>query len=41
MEVADIKQINLLETEIQFEKLSKLGDPLVKINELIEWEIFR
>ncbi len=36
-----MKQINLLRTETQLKKLSKLGDPLVKINELIDWEIFR
>jgi len=36
-----MKQINLLGTETQLKKLSKLGDPLVKINELIDWEIFR
>jgi len=36
-----MKQINLLGTETQLEKLSKLGDPLIKINELIDWEIFR
>ena len=27
--------------EIQLEKLSEMGDPLLKINEIIDWEIFR
>lgn len=35
-----MKQMNFLGTETQLERLSKLGDPLVKINELIDWEIF-
>jgi len=35
------KQINMLGAEIQLERLSKLGDPLEKINETIDWESFR
>ena len=35
------KQMHLFGTETQLERLSKLGDPLVKINELIDWEMFR
>jgi IS5 family transposase len=35
------KQINLFGAETQLEKLSKLGDPLEKINANIDWEIFR
>jgi len=36
-----MRQIRLFGTETQLERLSKLGDPLVKINELIDWEMFR
>ena len=35
------KQLNFLGDEIQLARLSKLGDPLEKINETIDWEIFR
>ena len=35
------KQMHLFGTETQLERLSKLGDPLLKINELIDWEMFR
>lgn len=34
-------QLHLFGTQTQLEKLSKLGDPLTKANELINWEIFR
>ena len=33
--------MHLFGTETQLEKLSKLGDPLLKINQLIDWEMFR
>jgi IS5 family transposase len=35
------KQKYLFGNEFQLEKLSKLGDPLLKINQLIDWEMFR
>ena len=35
------KQINLLGGDVQLERLSKLGDPLEKIDDAIDWEIFR
>jgi len=35
------KQMVFEGAEIQLERLSKLGDPLEKINETIDWEIFR
>ena len=35
------KQLILLGAEMQLERLSKLGDPLEKINAAIDWEIFR
>ena len=35
------KQLNLMGADIQLERLSKLGDPLEKIDELIDWEMFR
>src|SRR5215469_15376130 len=35
------KQIMLFGADIQLERLSKLGDPLEKINAAINWEIFR
>jgi IS5 family transposase len=34
-------QSYLFGIETQLEKLSQLGDPLLKINELIDWEMFR
>jgi len=36
-----MKQLRLFGTQIQLERISQLGDPLVKINELIDWEMFR
>jgi len=36
-----MKQIHLNGAETQLERLSKLGDPLEKINKKINWEIFR
>jgi len=35
------KQILLFGAEVQLDRLSKLGDPLEKINKSIDWEIFR
>jgi IS5 family transposase len=35
------KQINILGGDVQLERLSKLGDPLERINTAIDWEIFR
>ena len=35
------KQINILGADIQLERLSKLGDPLERINATIDWEMFR
>ena len=39
--VAKMKQIHLFGAETQLERLSKLGDPLEKINKKVNWEIFR
>jgi IS5 family transposase len=36
-----MNQLKLYGKETQLDKLTKLGDPLVKINELIDWEMFR
>jgi len=36
-----LKQIRLFGVETQLERLSKLGDPLEKIQETINWEMFR
>jgi hypothetical protein len=33
-------QLHLFGTKTQLEKLSKLGDPLTKANQIIDWEIF-
>jgi len=35
------KQIQLFGAEVQLARLTKMGDSLEKINEMIEWEIFR
>jgi IS5 family transposase len=37
----EMRQRNMFGTEIQLEKLLKLGDPLIKINAVIDWEMFR
>jgi IS5 family transposase len=37
----DMRQLHLFGVESQLAKLSELGDPLLKINELIDWEMFR
>jgi len=34
-------QMHLYGAQIQLEKLEKMGDPLLKINKIINWEIFR
>ena len=36
-----MKQIQFWGTETQLDRLARLGDPLIKINELIRWEMFR
>jgi len=36
-----MKQLKLYGMETQLGRLTRLGDPLEKINELIEWEMFR
>lgn len=36
-----MNQMNLFGAETQLEKLSKLGDPLEKIDKLVNWEMFR
>lgn len=36
-----MRQMNMLGPETQLERLEKLGDPLIKINETIDWEMFR
>ena len=35
------KQMIMFGADIQLERLSKLGDPLERINAAIDWEIFR
>ena len=35
------KQIMMFGADIQLDRLSKLGDPLERINATIDWEIFR
>ena len=35
------KQIHLFGADTQLERLSKLGDPLEKVNGTIDWEVFR
>ena len=35
------KQLNMMGADIQLDRLSKLGDPLERIKETIDWEIFR
>ncbi len=35
------KQLIMYGAEIQLERISKLGDPLEKLNDSIDWEIFR
>jgi IS5 family transposase len=35
------KQLHLYGSDVQLERLSKLGDPLERIKETIDWEIFR
>lgn len=35
------KQIMMFGADVQLERLSKLGDPLEKLNAAIDWEIFR
>ena len=35
------KQLIIFGADIQLDRLSKLGDPLEKINEAIDWEMFR
>jgi len=36
-----MKQVKLFGVETQMGRLTRLGDPLEKINEMIEWEMFR
>jgi hypothetical protein len=36
-----MKQIFLDGTEKQLERLSKIGDPLEKVEKVINWELFR
>jgi IS5 family transposase len=35
------KQVHIFGADVQLDRLSKLGDPLERINEAIDWEIFR
>ena len=35
------KQLMMYGADIQLERLSKLGDPLEKLNAAVDWEIFR
>jgi len=41
MEVRKMKQKKVYGVETQNERLTRLGDPLEKINKLIDWEMFR
>ena len=36
-----MRQLRIFGAESQLDRLSKLGDPLMKINEMIDWEMFR
>jgi IS5 family transposase len=36
-----MRQLRLFGTETQLERLTKLGDPLLKLNAVIDWEMFR
>jgi len=36
-----MRQIFFNRAEKQLERLEKMGDPFIKMNELIDWEIFR
>ncbi len=35
------KQLSFFDTENKYERLTKLGDPLERLNEIIDWEMFR
>ncbi len=35
------KQLSIFDTENKYERLTKLGDPLERLNEIIDWEMFR
>ncbi len=37
----DKNQRGLFDEELRLEKLTKSGDPLVEMNKLIDWEMFR
>jgi hypothetical protein len=34
-------QMNIFSSQIQLDRLEKMGDPLIEINKIINWEIFR
>ena len=36
-----MRQLNLLAEDSRLERLTELGDPLTKVLELIDWEMFR
>ena len=36
-----MRQLGFLDFDIRLNRIDKAGDPLKKINEAVEWEIFR
>ena len=36
-----IAQLSFFDAEKRYEKLTELGDPLEKLNSVMDWEIFR
>jgi len=36
-----MKQLQMFGADTQLSRLSKMGDPLEKINAIINWEVFR
>ena len=36
-----MRQLGFLDFDIRLNRIDKVGDPLKKINEAVEWEIFR
>lgn len=36
-----MKQLGFLDFDIRLDRIDKAGDPLVQLNEAVDWEIFR
>ena len=41
MEIVSMMQTGLFDWQTRFEQLDNGGDPLVKLNEVVNWELFR